>query len=99
MRKETTFDEVDEEEVPTEENENIEQILPIGKNYQIIGTLKWAFHKPTEDIYKVIKSTDEKFDKEVLKCGFFIFDATKNMDVIVDAKKVLQSMLNNYRNK
>lgn len=94
FKRETVLGEGGEEEAPIEET--VEPAIPIGKNYQIIGTLKWEFHKPTEDIHKIIQTNDEDFEKNILQCGFVIFDTSRNMETIPEAKRVLQSTLNNF---
>lgn len=62
-----------------------------GEKFRIIGTLEYDFHKPSEDIAKVIHPSDENFDAYILQCGFIIFDATRYLDAIEDAKNVLKS--------
>lgn len=93
MSKEEVGGEGEEEEAQPEENE-LATNLPIGEKYVIIGTLKHEYHKPTEDISQVIKTSDENYNQKLLQCGYIIFDASTNLEVKSDALDALQGNYN-----
>lgn len=64
-------------------------------NYEIIGTREYYFHNKSEDIlYTVDESNQDQYINEILKCGFLIFDITKNEKEI---PKALEALKSSYR--
>lgn len=66
----------------------------IAYNYEIIGTNEYYFHKKSEDIlYTIDETNQEQFINEVLKCGYIIFDITKDEKEIPKALETLRGLL------
>ncbi|XP_018322860.1 adenylate kinase 7-like [Agrilus planipennis] len=83
------------EEMLEEEEEKSRPVYfgpDMAKNYEIIGTLRYQFHRPTEDISKVIKETDEDFFTQVFNCGFIVYDITEDPSQIQDALDMLTAI-------
>lgn len=60
-------------------------------NYEIIGTREHYFHNKSEDIlYTVDESNQDEFINEILKCGYIIYDITKNEKEIPKALETLR---------
>ncbi|CAH0551263.1 unnamed protein product [Brassicogethes aeneus] len=79
---------MDEAQGEEEANQNME-VIPQNK-YEVIGTMQFGFHKPTEDILFTLSDEDEeKFHVELLKCGYIIYDITQNPDEIKKAINTL----------
>lgn len=61
-----------------------------AEKYEIIGTLEYNFHKQSEDISSILdESKQDEFIEEIMKCGYIIYDITKNEKEIPKALAVL----------
>lgn len=80
-------DEMEPEEKPKEGKATLPKV-----NYEVVGTLQYPWHKKTEDISKTLDETQPDFIQEVLKCGFVIYDITKNENEIPKALATLGEM-------
>lgn len=57
--------------------------------YEIIGTLHKPFHKKSEDILFTMREESEDFFENIMKCGFVIYDITKDPEEIPKALSTL----------
>ncbi|GJQ87854.1 hypothetical protein Trydic_g1126 [Trypoxylus dichotomus] len=64
----------------------------LGEKYEIIGTLQIPLHKKSEDILYTINEGDENFIKEILKCGFVIYNICGDKNEISKALNTLSQM-------
>lgn len=71
------------EEVEKETN----KIPPV--KFQVVGTVRSAHYKQTEDVHMIIPE-DENLMEEVLRCGFIIFDISNTCKEIKKAKSILK---------
>lgn len=76
---------------PQPEAEESEPPKPAGPvlKCEIIGTLDKSFHKKTEDILFTVQEDSVNFMEEVFKCGFVVYDITKNPNEIPKALATL----------
>lgn len=75
-----------EEEMEPEEK-SVKNILKF--KYEVVGTLQYSFHNKTEDILQVLNEASSEFTEEVLKCGFVVYDITKDKNEIPKALATL----------
>lgn len=61
----------------------------LGQKFQVIGTLKYDFHTPSEDILFVVDKSENDFEEKFLQCGFSIFDVSRNLYAIPEARNAL----------
>lgn len=86
-------EELDEEMVEEEQESRtklaasaVEQI-----KYEIVGTVKDVHYKQTEGITSILYESDEaNFMKEVMKCGFIVYDITIDAGEIPKVLDTLQ---------
>lgn len=80
-----------EEMEPEEKSKPGKPIIPKFK-YEVVGTLQYSWHKKTEDVSLVLDEADPEFMQNVLKCGFVVYDITKDADEIPKALATLAEM-------
>lgn len=82
----------EEETEPEEKPKEQKPAVPKMK-YEVVGTLQYPFHKKTEDILHVLDEASPDFMQDVLKCGFVVYDITKDDNEI---PKALATLAGNY---
>lgn len=80
------------EEMESEEKTKIVKPNVPKFNYEVVGTMQCSWHKKTEDITKILEETQPDFTQEVLKCGFVVYDITKDENEIPKALVILTEM-------
>ncbi|KAF5275019.1 hypothetical protein FQA39_LY06956 [Lamprigera yunnana] len=97
-----TIEEVEEEyeydEGEMEETETKEVTEEIPHNYEIIGSLRKSYHKPTEDITFTLQEEDDDFMSKIMKCGFVVYDITQDPQQIPKALATLEEMHKSIEN-
>lgn len=78
------------DEEPETDRNKVNKIIGPSHKYEIIGTLEYDFHNKSEDIlYTIDESKEEEFMSEIMKCGYIIYDITKNKSEIPKALATL----------
>lgn len=81
-----------EDEMEPEEKPKKDKITIPGVNYEVIGTMQYNWLKKTEDILQTLDETQPNFMQEVLKCGFVVYDITRDENEIGKALETLKEM-------
>lgn len=78
------------EELETESKEKAHKSLVLQNKYEVVGTLEYSIHNKSEDIlFTLDENNQEEFLAEILKCGYIIYDITKNESEIPKALATL----------
>ncbi|XP_017781619.1 PREDICTED: adenylate kinase 7-like [Nicrophorus vespilloides] len=79
------------EGIEEEEKVSKVQVSTFGLKYEVIGTMRHKFGKQSEDISKIISENDkEEFKKEVMRCGYILYDISQDEAEIPKALETLK---------
>lgn len=87
---------MEEAEEASKHSMNVLAYTPIKQTYKIVGTLQNKnYRPPIDDISGIVHEEDhEIFIKEILQCGYIIFDITQYPEEIPKALAALKGKNN-----
>ncbi|KAF5274111.1 hypothetical protein FQR65_LT04509 [Abscondita terminalis] len=76
------------------ESEMIKPQQPVGKKYEVIGSVYKTRSGVPEETLFVTNEEDENFMTNIMKCGFVVYDISQNPNEIVKALATIREIYN-----